>query len=101
MDNLKDYIRKRVEAIQSNDLNRPKSMLLLGIPGCGKSLAAKSIAKILKWPLIRFDVGALKGSLVGQSEANMREALKEVIHASRKKSPQVIEHPRAKLRLVK
>ena len=78
LDNLKDYIQKRVEAIQSNDLNRPKSMLLLGIPGCGKSLAAKSIAKILKWPLIRFDVGALKGSLVGQSEANMREALKVI-----------------------
>ncbi len=78
LDNLKDYIQKRLDAIQSNDLNRPKSMLLLGIPGCGKSLAAKSIAKILNWPLIRFDVGALKGSLVGQSEANMREALKVI-----------------------
>jgi len=78
LDNLKDYIQKRLEAIQSNDLNRPKSMLLLGIPGCGKSLAAKSIAKILNWPLIRFDVGALKGSLVGQSEQNMREALKVI-----------------------
>jgi ATP-dependent 26S proteasome regulatory subunit len=78
LENIKAYIQKRVEAIQSNDLNRPKSMLLLGIPGCGKSLAAKSISKILNWPLIRFDIGALKGSLFGQSEANMREALKVI-----------------------
>ena len=47
----------------------------MGIPGTGKSLTAKFIAGTWKMPLLRFDVGAVYGSLVGQTEANMRQAL--------------------------
>jgi AAA+ superfamily predicted ATPase len=53
----------------------PKGILLLGLPGTGKSLGAKAIAAALGLPILRLDMGALFGSLVGQSEANMRLAI--------------------------
>jgi SpoVK/Ycf46/Vps4 family AAA+-type ATPase len=46
----------------------------VGIPGTGKSLSSKATASILGWPLIRLDIGSLKNSLVGASEARMRQA---------------------------
>jgi SpoVK/Ycf46/Vps4 family AAA+-type ATPase len=49
---------------------------LLGVPGCGKSLTAKAIGAQWKLPLLRFDVGAVFGKYVGESEANLRRALK-------------------------
>ena len=48
--------------------------MILGIPGCGKSLATKATATLV--PLIRLDVGRLMGKYVGESEGNMRRALK-------------------------
>ena len=53
----------------------PKGMLLLGVPGCGKSLTAKAMASQWKMPLLRLDLGSVFGGLVGESEANMRRAL--------------------------
>lgn len=53
-----------------------RAMMLLGVPGSGKSLAAKAVANYLQLPLIRFDVGALFGSLVGESEGRTRQAFK-------------------------
>lgn len=58
-------------------LQPPRGVFLVGVPGCGKSLTAKAVPAA--WgglPLIRLDLGALKGGLVGQSEANIRSALK-------------------------
>jgi len=76
LENLKSYIRKRAAAyLPENDtLPRPKGILLVGIPGTGKSLSCKATASILGWPLIRLDIGALKNSLVGESERRIRQA---------------------------
>jgi ATP-dependent 26S proteasome regulatory subunit len=52
-----------------------KGVVIVGVPGCGKSLTAKAVAGGAR-PLLRLDVGALFGSLVGQSEAQTRNALK-------------------------
>lgn len=51
-----------------------RGVLLAGLPGTGKSQLAKAAAAALRWPLIRLDVGACKGGLVGQSESNIRNA---------------------------
>jgi len=76
LDNLKTYIRNRAKAFEAKNhhLPRPKGILLVGIPGTGKSLSCKATASILGWPLIRLDIGALKNSLVGESERRMRQA---------------------------
>ena len=50
-------------------------MLLLGLPGTGKSLAAKAVANAWNLPLLRLDIGKIYGGYIGQSEANMRLAL--------------------------
>lgn len=57
---------------------RPKGVLLLGIPGTGKSLAAKIIAREWQVPLVRLDMGALQNRWVGASEERIREALQIV-----------------------
>lgn len=75
---LKDYIRQSVVPSMHDDLLRVKGILLMGIPGTGKSLAAKVLGSILRYPVVRMDISALKGSLVGQSESNMRSALRLV-----------------------
>lgn len=72
---LKDYILHEVLPAQKDDQLRVKGILLVGVPGTGKSLAARIISALLEWPLIRFDMSAAKGSLVGQSEARVRHAL--------------------------
>ena len=59
-------------------LPAPKGILLLGIQGCGKSLAAKAVANAWKVPLIRLDLGMLYSKWLGETEHNMREALEHV-----------------------
>lgn len=54
----------------------PKGVLLCGIPGCGKSEAAKFTAATLKLPLLKLDVGSLMDKYVGASEQKMRDALR-------------------------
>lgn len=53
----------------------PRGVLLVGVPGCGKSVSAKAIAARWKMPLYRLDFATVQGSYVGQSEAQLREAL--------------------------
>lgn len=76
LDLFKQYITNRMKAFEpgNNHLPKPKAVLLVGIPGTGKSLSCKAAASILGWPLIRLDISALKGSLVGESERQIRQA---------------------------
>ena len=62
---------------RSYGLPQPKGMLILGVPGCGKSLIAKTTARLWGLPLLRLDIGRVyDGSMVGRSEANLRSALR-------------------------
>ncbi|MGY8869633.1 MAG: AAA family ATPase [Pseudomonadales bacterium] len=54
----------------------PKGVLLLGVQGCGKSLAAKAVAGAWKAPLLRLDFGSLYNKYYGETEKNLRDALK-------------------------
>ena len=76
LDLFKRYIANRKKAFEPGNehLPKPKALLLVGIPGTGKSLSCKAAASILGWPLIRLDISALKGSLVGESEQKIRQA---------------------------
>ncbi|MGH2361983.1 MAG: AAA family ATPase, partial [bacterium] len=79
LDVLKDWLREREGDFshQARDygIESPKGIALIGIPGTGKSLTAKIVASLWHLPLVHLDVGALFGSLVGQSEENTRRAL--------------------------
>ena len=77
---LKSWLAKRKAAFYRDardfGLPAPKGLLLVGVPGCGKSLTAKAIGAMWHMPLLRLDVGKVMGSLVGSSEENMRKAIK-------------------------
>lgn len=77
---LKSWISKRKRAFSSEakkfNLPTPKGILLTGIPGCGKSMAAKAIGVALDVPVLQLNVGSLMSQWVGSSENNMREAIK-------------------------
>jgi SpoVK/Ycf46/Vps4 family AAA+-type ATPase len=79
LENLKSWVQQRALGFtpRARDLGLPfpRGVLLVGVQGCGKSLAAKSVAGCWHQPLLRMDVGALMGSFVGQSEGNLRSAL--------------------------
>jgi len=79
LDNLKSWLNRRsnafTEAAQEFGLEAPRGVLLLGLPGTGKSLAAKAVANAWQLPLLRLDMGKIYGGIVGQSEGNMRAAL--------------------------
>lgn len=61
--------------LRDTELRPPRGVLLVGVPGCGKSLSAKSIATQWRLPLYRLDLAAILGQYVGQSEGRLREAL--------------------------
>ena len=60
----------------ANPLKRPKGVMLLSPPGCGKSQFAKCLGSEANRPTLILDIGSLMGSLVGPTEANIRQALK-------------------------
>lgn len=81
MDVLRENLSQK--AIVFRELNRadkykvpiPKGVLIIGMPGCGKSMIAKAIAHEFRAPLLRLDMNRILGSFVGESEKNMHRAL--------------------------
>lgn len=71
----KEKIFKNIDKAESYGVDVPKGVLVAGMPGCGKSLNAKAVAKLFNVPLLRLDMGRLMGKYVGESEANMRKAI--------------------------
>ena len=80
MEILKDWLVKRRAAFGSRakdfGLPLPKGILLIGVPGTGKSLTAKAVGALWQMPLLRLDVGKIFAGLVGSSEENMRSVIK-------------------------
>jgi len=78
--NLVNWIKKRKTSFskeaETYGISKPKGLLTIGFPGCGKSLTCKAIADAWSMPLLRLDFGKLFDSLVGQSEARARSAIK-------------------------
>ncbi len=76
---LKEWLRRRGRAWQRDardyGLPAPKGVLLLGVPGCGKSLTARAVAQAWTLPLLHLDLGRIFQGLLGSSEENMRRAL--------------------------
>jgi len=79
LDNFKTWIdiRSSIISKKAKDMGLPvpKGVLITGVPGTGKSLAAKAIASEWRWPLLRLDVGKLFGGIVGSSEENIRKTI--------------------------
>jgi len=79
LNRLKAWLRQRKGALSKAardfGLPPPRGLFLLGVQGAGKSLTAKAVATAWGLPLLKMDLGAMKGSLVGQSEASIRDAL--------------------------
>ena len=82
LENLKEWLARKAKVFSNLDkaikfgVDVPKGIMIIGMPGCGKSLTAKATASLFKIPLVRLDVGRLLGKYVGESEENMRKALK-------------------------
>ena len=78
---LKKWLNQRKDAFTSDaaqfGLAAPRGVLMLGVQGAGKSLCAKAIATAWHQPLLRMDPGALYASFIGESERNLREALRQ------------------------
>ena len=78
---LKKWLRRKamifhdLDRALKNGVDVPKGVLIVGVPGCGKSLTAKTTAAMFGVPLLRLDVGKILGKYVGESERNMRAAL--------------------------
>jgi SpoVK/Ycf46/Vps4 family AAA+-type ATPase len=79
MELLKEWLDKRTNSFTDKardfGIPAPKGVLILGVQGCGKSLIAKAIAATWNLPMLKLDVGRIFGSLVGQSEENIRKAI--------------------------
>ena len=66
---------EKKDKLRAKGLQPPRGILLVGVPGCGKSLSAKSISATWKLPLYRLDFATVQGSYVGQSEQQLKDAL--------------------------
>lgn len=81
LDVIKEQLEEKKEIFHNLNLATecnlplPKGILIIGMPGCGKSMIAKSVVNLFDMSLLRLDINRLMGQYVGQSEANLRKAL--------------------------
>lgn len=79
LDRLKEWLAVRGRGFSAEakeyGLDAPRGVLLIGVPGCGKSLVAKTLARSWGMPLVAFDPSAIFRSFVGESESRLRRAL--------------------------
>jgi len=79
LDILKGWLTNRSKCFSEDarkfGIKPPRGLLLVGVPGTGKSLTAKVTASILNRPLLRLDVGKIFGAYVGESESNVHKCL--------------------------
>jgi SpoVK/Ycf46/Vps4 family AAA+-type ATPase len=81
MARLKEWLKQRRPAFDGSSdssgirLDAPKGLLLLGVQGCGKSVAARAAAGIFGVPLLRLDFASIHNKYIGESERNLRETL--------------------------
>lgn len=80
LNRLKEWLKLRRKVFQGQSnaygLQPPKGVMLLGVQGCGKSLAAKAVAGVWEVPLLRLDFGNLYNKYMGETEKNLRDALR-------------------------
>ena len=82
LDTLKNYLKIKAKVLQHLPeaqkayVTVPKGVFIIGMPGCGKSLCAKASAALFDTPLLKMDMGSMMGKYVGESEANLRHAIK-------------------------
>ena len=82
LDVLKSYLKVKAKVLQhlpeaqAAHVTVPKGVFIIGMPGCGKSLCAKASAALFQSPLLKMDMGSMMGKYVGESEANLRHAIK-------------------------
>lgn len=86
LDGLQQWLESQKQLLtadlKSRKLRPPRGVLLVGVPGCGKSLSAKFIAATWNLPLYRLDFAAIQGMYVGQSENRLKEAFESADNAS-------------------
>lgn len=79
LESLKSFCLRAMRRQGSKNVDmRPKGVLLLSPPGCGKSQFAKALGNEVSRPTVMLDFGSLMGKFVGESEGNMRRALQQV-----------------------
>ena len=82
LEELKKYLKNKADVFANISeaaefgVPIPKGVFIVGMPGCGKSLCAKATANIFKAPLIKLDMGSMMGKYQGQSEENLRHAIR-------------------------
>ena len=82
LDKLKEWLERKAKVFKNMKeaeefgVAMPKGVLIAGLPGCGKSLSAKAVGTLFNVPLLRLDMGRLMGKYVGESEENMRKAIR-------------------------
>lgn len=90
LQNLKNWLDEKEkllspekrEEMKNKGIRPPRGILLMGVPGCGKSLSSKAIAQRWKRPLYRLDFATIQGRYVGQSEQQLKEAFETAEHVA-------------------